>query len=197
MEPLQDPIDSSCAHESDLQGLPLHRRFGCALCRRIVILCSLCDRGNIYCPQCAPLAKASRVDKARRRYRLSDRGRETRKLSHRRRRQRRRRMIVEPSEGDLGSPIAVDESNNSAGQSSPPEDLPPHAFDDVPDFRVEPQGGSPSPAPGTVVCAICLGPCSASQRQTYGWRWRAEKRAGEPRAHVPFPRGPPDGGGIA
>lgn len=197
MGPLQDPTSMPGTHESNVQGLPLHRRFGCAKCSRIVILCSPCDRGNIYCPECAPLAEQERLARARQVYRRTERGREMRKLSHRRRRARRRWEIVGAREGDRGSLATAGESNNSAGQSSPPEDLPPHADDDVPDFRVEQEGGAASPALGAVVCAACLGPCAASQRQTYGWRWRVQKRAVEPRARVPFPRGPPDGGGIA
>jgi hypothetical protein len=52
------------------------RFFLCARCRAQVLICSCCDRGNIYCAQdCAQVARRGAQRAAGRRYQLSLRGR--------------------------------------------------------------------------------------------------------------------------
>ena len=52
------------------------RLFVCAGCRRQVLICSCCDRGQIYCAgNCAPYARRCSLRAAGRRYQTSRRGR--------------------------------------------------------------------------------------------------------------------------
>ncbi len=52
------------------------RLFLCAGCRGQVIICSCCDRGQIYCNGgCAPRARRQTLQAAGRRYQASPRGR--------------------------------------------------------------------------------------------------------------------------
>jgi len=55
---------------------PIARRFLCARCRTPVLVCSHCDRGQIYCASgCAAAARGERQRDAARRYQCSRRGR--------------------------------------------------------------------------------------------------------------------------
>jgi hypothetical protein len=54
------------------------RLFNCASCKSQVIICSHCDRGNIYCKPCAPLARKKSQLGAAKRYQNTREG----KLNH-------------------------------------------------------------------------------------------------------------------
>lgn len=55
---------------------PIGRLFLCACCRKQTVICSACDRGQIYCsPACSEPIRLSRVREAGRRYQSSERGR--------------------------------------------------------------------------------------------------------------------------
>lgn len=64
--------DSDCAS---------YRQFDCGRCCARVFICSRCDRGNWYCPGCAPIQRAARLTKAQKKYRQSTRGKERRRLA--------------------------------------------------------------------------------------------------------------------
>ena len=60
------------AQQADATG----RFFLCARCRAQVLICSCCDRGNIYCEQdCAQRSRRESLREAGRRYQSSHRGR--------------------------------------------------------------------------------------------------------------------------
>ena len=68
------------AHPRRLAGVlmpePSARRFLCACCRTPVLVCSHCDRGQIYCASgCAATARSERQREAAQRYQCSRRGR--------------------------------------------------------------------------------------------------------------------------
>jgi hypothetical protein len=65
-----------------------NRLFNCAACRKLRIVCSKCDRGNIYCSTCAPERRRQRRREATARYQATPRGR--RKHADRQRRYRER-----------------------------------------------------------------------------------------------------------
>lgn len=192
MRPSQDSIFGPGAHAEDLPRLPLHRRYRCASCSGTVEICSPCDRGNIYCPACAPLMKRARIVRADRRYRLTQRGREVRNAGN----VRRRKKKLGAREGDRGSPLRDQQGNDGTGQLGPPVGDSHDAPDDDFEPRVDTQG-EPPPAPaGKLVCPFCLRPCSPFHRQSAGRRWRAEKRALEGASLFRSARGPPDRGGT-
>jgi hypothetical protein len=59
------------------------RVFACARCGVTVRICRRCDRGNLYCPLCAPLARGERLKRAGAQYQQSAPGR----ANHKRRQQ--------------------------------------------------------------------------------------------------------------
>jgi hypothetical protein len=79
-----------CEHDHRPQA----RLFLCADpgCRAQVVICSDCDRGHIYCADCAPHARRRSLHKAGRRYQASCRGRN--KHAERARRYRARQNKV-------------------------------------------------------------------------------------------------------
>jgi len=67
-----------------------HRRFYCARCGRVVVLCKPCDRGNRYCGiECRSLMRRKRVREAGRRYQRTVRGRRANADRQRRFRERK------------------------------------------------------------------------------------------------------------
>jgi hypothetical protein len=72
----------------------LHPRlFLCLCCRQQIVVCSRCDRGQVYCGrECASEVRRSRQREARRRYQASERGRQMHAARSRRYRARGRRV---------------------------------------------------------------------------------------------------------
>lgn len=71
------------------------RLFTCARCRRQVVICSRCDRGNRYCGKpCAQTARRQSQRAAARRYQASRRGRLAHAARQHRYRQRRRTKVT-------------------------------------------------------------------------------------------------------
>lgn len=52
------------------------RLFLCARCQVAVTICSCCDRGNVYCPDCSKIARRDSMQKANRRYQHTEKGRQ-------------------------------------------------------------------------------------------------------------------------
>jgi hypothetical protein len=81
----------ACASRSG--GENVSRLFLCARCRCQVVICSRCDRGQIYCgPGCAQEARRCNQRKARARYQASVRGRKMHAQRSGRYRARHRRV---------------------------------------------------------------------------------------------------------
>ena len=73
------------------------RLFLCARCRHPVLLCSPCDRGQIYCcAQCSGAARKSAQTQAARRYQNGHAGRLAHAARTKRWRQRQRMRFVDP-----------------------------------------------------------------------------------------------------
>jgi hypothetical protein len=71
------------------------RLFNCARCHCQVVICSHCDRGNIYCgKRCSQAARRQSRRKAARRYQKTRRGRFAHAARQRRYRQRRRAKVT-------------------------------------------------------------------------------------------------------
>lgn len=87
------------------------RLYNCARCRKQVLICRDCDRGNIYCaPACAQSARSASQRRAGQRYQSSRRGRH-----HHADRQRRYRQRLKEKVTHQGSPA------DSAGALLPVE----------------------------------------------------------------------------
>ena len=91
------------------------RLFNCARCRRQVVICSHCDRGNIYCgKRCSETARRQSQREAGRHYQKTRRGRFAHAERQRRYRQRRRQNATHQ-----GSPPAIADETLSAESRTP------------------------------------------------------------------------------
>ena len=98
---------------------PTGRFFLCARCRAQVLICSGCDRGQIYCTQaCSVAARRASLREAGRRYQGSRRGRITHAARARRYRARRNKVTHQGS-----PPVAPDAllPADSALSAPPPQ----------------------------------------------------------------------------
>ncbi len=109
-------------------GVASGRLFLCAGCRGQVIICSCCDRGQIYCNDgCATWARQRTLKAAGRRYQASQRGRRRHAARMGRYRSRQKKVTHHgspaPAESDLLTPVAMaavrDDAPSAAGLRSP------------------------------------------------------------------------------
>lgn len=126
---------------------PTSRLFLCARCRKQVVICSRCDRGQIYCADgCSPIARQHSLRAAARRYQQSRQGR----FNHaeRMRRYRLRQQKVTHQGSESATPNALLSTNSPIGLSSPVLDAEPLAQ-------------------AAVRCGFCGRSCSAFVRQGF------------------------------
>jgi len=102
------------------------RLFNCARCRRQVVICSHCDRGNIYCGErCSQTARCQSRREAGRRYQRTRRGRFAHAERQRRYRQRRRAKVThQGSPPDVADETLPAESRTPARGSEEPGAVP-------------------------------------------------------------------------
>ena len=101
---------------------PIGRLYLCACCRKQTIICSPCDRNQIYCSSnCAQSVRRQSVREAGRRYQTSDRGRLAHAQRMRRYRARQENVTHQgssiPSTDDKSSPP---DAECQAGSITPP-----------------------------------------------------------------------------
>ena len=71
------------------------RLYNCARCHCQVTVCRHCDRGQVYCPgDCAQISRQESLQRARRLYQSSRRGRTTNAMRQQRHRQRLRQKVT-------------------------------------------------------------------------------------------------------
>lgn len=110
-------MDPHCDPEATSQNFDAqtYRLYYCFLCRAQCLVCSRCDRGNVYCKICQARAKQSRQQRANRKYRSTRNGRTVRARAEK----QRRLLRLSNSVGDHGSKIAHHPSNDiSAGKGA-------------------------------------------------------------------------------
>ena len=102
------------------------RLFNCARCRCQVVICSHCDRGNLYCGQrCSQAARRQSLRAAGKRFQNSRRGRFAHAERQRRYRQRRRQKVThQGSPPVLPDETLPAESRTSARRSEEPAAVP-------------------------------------------------------------------------
>jgi hypothetical protein len=119
------------------------RLFNCARCHSQVVICSHCDRGNIYCgPNCSQQARRESKRAAGRRYQRSRRGRFAHAQRQRRYRTRRHKVTHQGS-----APTLPHDSLEPESRASPHQSL---------SYPVVPAQG--------LFCHLCKRPCSAFLR---------------------------------
>jgi hypothetical protein len=102
------------------------RLFNCARCRCQVVICSHCDRGNIYCgKRCSETARLHSQREAGRRYQRTRRGGFAHAARQRRYRQRRTAKVThQGSPPDVADETLPAESRTSARRSEEPVAVP-------------------------------------------------------------------------
>jgi hypothetical protein len=150
--------------DAPLPGASTIRRFHCRSCAAEVVLCSGCDRGNIYCQPCSTRQAKERIQRARKKYRESRAGKLVRAAAEKRRRGRRKREI-EDFVGDRGS--LLDGQKGNAPISEPVGLETGEPSDESVDVRSDPVGPQrvPPAAQGLVRCACCMGLFVPFERQ--------------------------------
>ena len=182
-----------------LMGDELARRFLCARCRAPALVCSHCDRGQIYCAAgCAAVARQHSQRDAGRRYQGSLRGRFRHAARTRRWRERVALLAVSAARSEMATPQSV----THQGSPLPPSD----AVLAVP----SPMPAAATPAPASTArsctaittssasspaatlpvtssawrCHWCHTPCVARVRLDFLRHSRAARRAHRARARV-------------
>ncbi len=79
--------------------LPDCRVFECERCHELVRICRHCDRGNRFCPPCAPLARAEKQRAAGKCYQKTEKGRLNHKVRQENYREKLRKKVTH--HGDL------------------------------------------------------------------------------------------------
>ena len=114
------------------------RLFNCVRCQRQVVICSDCDRGNIYCAEeCSRSARQQSLKMAGQRYQQTLQGKQKHALRQQRYRQRQKDKVTHQGSPDL-----------------PPDDL-------LPPELNEHTTASP---PDIKLCHFCRKPCSSFLR---------------------------------
>ncbi len=111
------------------------RLFVCARCRTQVVLCSRCDRGNVYCgPACSQIVRRTSMREAGRRYQSSRAGRFAHAARARRYRARRKNVTHQGSAAaGTDALLPAETTPPQAAHDATPEPEPLHRDDaDVP-----------------------------------------------------------------
>jgi len=161
------------------------RFFLCARCHVQVLVCSCCDRGQIYCASdCAQEARRHAQRAAGQRYQTSRRGRIAHALRARRYRDRRR---TAPVSGQEEAMLKHRRQKNVTHHGSPPQ--PPDGL-----LSLDPAAANKPPSPGGFPrrpawhCHWCGGRCPDFVRQDFLRRRRGSRtvaRRGPEHDHPP------------
>jgi hypothetical protein len=143
-------------------ALPDCRIFKCERCHELVRICRHCDRGNRFCPPCAPLARAEKQRAAGKRYQKTENGRLNHKVRQENYREKLRKKVTH--HGDLE--IAATRESTTATKQR------------VSKSHYERQQYSPQPPPRPRCCDFCGRPCKCPERTHSLSRRRHANRRG-------------------
>lgn len=171
-----------------MDDLPAGRFFLCARCRAQVVLCSRCDRGNIYCGAlCAQSCRRQFQRAAGDRYQRSAHGRLAHALRSRRYRHRRALCVTHQGSGGVGPHDQI--GPTATVSPAPPVVVMDNGPDPVDDGTVSQiptaRSGHDERGVASARCSRCESPRSHEVRQ--GWlRHRMSRPIGGRRAATPW-----------
>lgn len=143
-----------------------HRLFNCARCRRLVRICTSCDRGNIYCPDCAEIARHERTREARLRYQRTERGRLNHKVQQQLYLHRQEKMMDQgPSIEPLELLPRARPAAKVLGQPIGREEVPDESESEVTFTPEEVQTSAAARPAATLRCDFCGRPCGDFARR--------------------------------
>ena len=149
---------------------PCYRIFVCKNCSIQCFICSTCDRSNIYCKNCAPECKEHSNKNARKKYRQSEHGKNTRNIGSKRYREKKINDRVghqgSTSQELLAMPLEAGISSAKKIQGANCENQ--NQFSNLPTL----QKGEKGP----IICAFCQCVCLPFSKTVTGEKWRSEKR---------------------
>ena len=126
------------------------RIFNCGRCHREVVICRRCDRGNRYCPPCAPLARAEKRRAAGAVYQRTEAGRLNHKVRQECYRARQPEKVTHHGDRGVGLRPKWAVATLAGGPESPDE------------CRKEPPQLPPLPQRR---CDFCGRPCGGAARR--------------------------------
>ena len=96
------------------------RLYACARCHCHVVICRRCDRGNIYCPDCAPVARRESRRRAGARYQATEEGRKNHNARHQLYLELREGKVTHhgPQGGSAESPCALETAEGRPSASA-------------------------------------------------------------------------------
>lgn len=104
-------VDPHCTHQNDSKSTSATlsaRMFMCARCHANTMVCSCCDRGNVYCPLCRTIARKEARRQTAKRYQQSYIGRSKHAERQRRYRERQRHLEAKVThQGRTASKIVI------------------------------------------------------------------------------------------
>ena len=98
--PSQEPVHTQRPRHAGAHESNSARLYNCLRCRSQVTLCRHCDRGHVYCVECAPVARRDAQDRAARRYQASYQGRVNHAARQGRYRERLKQKVTHKGSGD-------------------------------------------------------------------------------------------------
>jgi hypothetical protein len=149
------------AHPRQLAGVLMGdepaRRFLCARCRAPTLVCSHCDRGQIYCAAgCAAVVRRQSQREAGRRYQDSLRGRFRHAARTRRWRERQALLTVPVARSEMATPPSVTHQGSPAPASDAVLSVP----------SPMPAAATPAPASTAQSCTSITSSCASSPAAT-------------------------------
>jgi hypothetical protein len=150
------------------------RIYSCARCNCIVIICSQCDRGNIYCAgECAAQARQEKQAKAQKSYQSTPEGRRLHALHQRAYRQRQLEKVThQSSQPLLPYDVLVTPSKEETTQEKPSSrepEVPPMA-DDVSNEASDVTGAATVAGKSDLYCHFCGCRCCEALRWAFLYR---------------------------
>lgn len=88
------------------------RLFNCAACHIQVVICTCCDRGNIYCSSCSQTVRTANLREASKRYQNTFQGKCKHAERQKRYRQRQRKIVTHHGSPDLSLHVVLNDEIN-------------------------------------------------------------------------------------
>jgi hypothetical protein len=144
--PSQEPGHSHRPHQPGEHESDSARLYNCLRCRSQVTLCRHCDRGHVYCVECAPVARRDAQNRAARHYQASHQGRLNHAARQRRYRERLKQKVTHKASSiPRTSVLPVNEWSRLKSAPNRPD----------------------SPKSRPLICHLCRNLCSPFLRRNY------------------------------
>ena len=163
-----------------------YRLFNCARCHRLLKICTRCDHGNVYCPDCAEIARRERLREARLRYQRTEKGRLNHKVQQQLYLMKRQEKMMDqgPPIEARGLPAQVRPAINALLQLAGRKEVLDENDSELRSTTQEVQASAATRPVSPLTCAFCGRPCGDFARRA------PRRRRGSRQSHrLPRPPG--------